>query len=169
MRTTVVPAQITTIEDKIAGNLNVTQVLLLMTPVFIGIGLYGLIPPLMNIAWYKTILTIFSALISVTLAMRIKEKLVLDWLIVYMRYTNRPAFYIYNKNDYASRVINIPNPATVEPKDREVSQKTGIKNINSPISMGDTLQFEQLIRSDTFTLKFKPIMKGGLYVAIEQI
>ena len=34
MRTTVIPAQITTVEDKIAGSLNLTQILILMIPVF---------------------------------------------------------------------------------------------------------------------------------------
>jgi hypothetical protein len=36
MRTRVIPAQITTVEDRIAGNLNLTQILLLMIPVILG-------------------------------------------------------------------------------------------------------------------------------------
>ena len=40
MRTTVVPAQVTTVEDKIAGNLGLSQLLLLTLPVFGGSALF---------------------------------------------------------------------------------------------------------------------------------
>ena len=44
MRSTVIPAQITTVEDKIAGNFNLVQILLMMAPVLIATLLYTIIP-----------------------------------------------------------------------------------------------------------------------------
>jgi hypothetical protein len=36
MRTTVIPAQITTVEDRIAANLNLTQIILLLASLFVA-------------------------------------------------------------------------------------------------------------------------------------
>ncbi len=53
MKTQVIPAQITTIEDKIAGNFSLTQILLLMFPVFWAAAVYTLLSPSLQLAWYK--------------------------------------------------------------------------------------------------------------------
>jgi hypothetical protein len=56
MRSTVIPAQITTVEDKITGNLSLTQIILLIIPVFILTILFSLVPPVMKLGIFKTIL-----------------------------------------------------------------------------------------------------------------
>jgi len=45
MKTTTVPAQVTTVEDRLAGNLSLTQLLLLVCPVFVSCLIYVVFPP----------------------------------------------------------------------------------------------------------------------------
>ena len=94
-----IPAQITTVEDKIAGSLNLTQMTLLIIPVFVFMAIYVVFAPSMQFAWYKIPLFILSGSIPPILAIRIKEKIVLTWLVILLRYNLRPAYYLFNKND----------------------------------------------------------------------
>ena len=168
MRSTVVPAQITTIEDKIAGSLNFTQVFLLILPVFVAIILYAVFPPIMLLAWYKVWLVLVVTIISVGLAVRIKEKLVLDWLIVILRFLMRPGRYIVNKNDALSHDIVLP--FTVEKLPAISLEK--VKSTKLPIAtptVGDLAKLEQLIDADKLKLQFKSSKKGGLHVAFTQV
>ena len=71
MRTTIIPAQITTVEDKVAGSLNMTQVLILMTPILWTAIVYILLMPSMNLTSLKLVLIIISTTISGILALRI--------------------------------------------------------------------------------------------------
>ena len=75
MRTTVVPAQITSVEDKIAGNLSFTQLLLLVTPLFLGISLLILLPPFGVFAVYKIIISSAVTIVCISLAIRIRGRL----------------------------------------------------------------------------------------------
>ena len=169
MRTTVIPAQITTVEDKIAGNLNITQVLLLMSPVFFGMAMYALIPPVGQIAGFKIFITILVAAICVTLAIRIKEKLILDWISVYARFSLRPAYYIFDKNDPFSRDIKAHQPVNHQVTVSSPAPTTQAVAKEFKLSVQEAASFEQLLNSDKFSLQITPIKKGGVRVAIEQI
>src|SRR5665213_4365185 len=98
MKVTVVPAQVTTVEDRIAGRLGLSQLLLLAAPIFGGSALYIILPPAMNSSAYKLVIIITLMLICSTMAIRIKGKIVLLWLIVILRYRLRPSYYVFNKN-----------------------------------------------------------------------
>ena len=74
MRQTVVPAQVTTVEDKIAGNISFKQMLLLVAPVFLGGAMYVFLPPFLGYSVYKIVLWILFALVCATLAVRIKGR-----------------------------------------------------------------------------------------------
>lgn len=106
MKARSIPAQITTVEDKIAGNLNFTQIALLMIPVFWGMTVYVLFAPSMHFAWYKLPLVIAVGITSLILSLRIKEKLILNWLLILLRYNLRPKYHIFNKNDMFLRSID---------------------------------------------------------------
>src|SRR5665213_3181374 len=93
MKVTVVPAQVTTVEDRIAGRLGLSQIMLLITPIFVGSALYAVLPPLMNSSPYKLVIIITIMLICSSLAIRIKGKILLLWLIVVLRYRLRPSYY----------------------------------------------------------------------------
>jgi len=103
MRSTVIPAQITTVEDRIAGNLTLTQILLLIAPVFISTVFYILVPTQMAFTLPKiSFISIFS-LISIMLSIRIKTRLILEWVTIISAYFLRPRIFVYNKNTFLNR------------------------------------------------------------------
>src|SRR5437868_6746891 len=99
MKTTLVPAQITTVEDKIAGSLSLSQLILLCVPIFLGGAVYALFPPFLHLTLIKTLLVVLLVITFSLFSIRIKGKILLSWLIVIGRYNLRPSYYIYNKND----------------------------------------------------------------------
>ena len=99
MKTTIVPAQVTTVEDKIAGNIGMSQLLLLITPIFIGSILFVVLPPFFSYSTYKVVLIFLLSFVCASLAIRIHGKILMYWLIVLARYNLRPKFYVFNKND----------------------------------------------------------------------
>lgn len=70
MKTTIVPAQITTVEDTIAGNLSLNQILLLASPVFLDSALFVVLPPFYHAAAYKIILLIAIAVLCALMSTR---------------------------------------------------------------------------------------------------
>ena len=72
MRSTVVPAQVTTVEDRIMGNLGFSQLALLVLPVFIAAAIFAGLPPVMHGSLYKYVASVVVALIMGFLAVRIK-------------------------------------------------------------------------------------------------
>ena len=56
MKMTVVPAQVTTVEDRIIGSLGFSQILLLVIPIFVSAGVFALVPPFMGSAIYKYVI-----------------------------------------------------------------------------------------------------------------
>jgi len=103
MKTTVVPAQITTVEDKIAGSLNFIQIILLVFSLIIGTAFYGMVPPKLHLSTLKMILMIAQFAVFGLLALRYKGRILADWLVIILRYKARPKIYIFTKNDALSR------------------------------------------------------------------
>lgn len=90
MKMTVVPAQVTTVEDRIIGSLGFSQILLLVVPIFMSAALFVLLPPFLNGAVYKYVVMGVVALICCILAVRIKGKIVALWLVTIVRYVRLP-------------------------------------------------------------------------------
>ncbi|OGH11850.1 MAG: hypothetical protein A2857_00335 [Candidatus Levybacteria bacterium RIFCSPHIGHO2_01_FULL_36_15] len=125
MRTTSIPAQITTVEDKIAGNLNLMQIILLLAPVFIGTFIYSVLPTRLQFSPYKIPLIAFTFLGFFLLSLRIKERVVLNWIIILASYWFRPHHYLYNKNDLFLRdVILTEVPKIIKRKLARTSKTT---------------------------------------------
>lgn len=105
MKLAVVPAQVTTVEDRIIGNLSPTQVLLMIVPIFIGGGLYALIPPSMDFSVLK--IAIIATLISLSsvLAIKIRGRIIATWLAILLRYYLRPRLYLLDKNSDVARTV----------------------------------------------------------------
>ncbi len=108
MRTTVIPAQITTVEDKIAGSLNLTQIMILMVPVFWTTAVYTIFSPAMHLAWYKIPVILIVLFACLILSLRIKGKVLVEWLLVLAKYYGRPKYYLFNKNDSYLRSLDLP-------------------------------------------------------------
>lgn len=170
MRTTVIPAQITTVEDKIAGSLNLTQIFILMIPIFWSAVVYILFIPFMKLTWYKLPLVLIVLFICLILSMRIKGKIVLSWLMVILRYNLRAKYYLFNKNDPYLRTMDLP---VFEKKPlklfRKSPAKKEVKRQNPNFAITDLIQLEKLITDPKYTLSFKSNKKGGLYVHFQQI
>ncbi len=164
MRTTVIPAQITTVEDKIAGNLNITQVFILMAPVFFGAGTYVFFPPFFRFAVYKILATAFVIVISLILSLRIKGKVVANWLIVLLTYNLRPRFYVFNKNDPYQREVYLPR--NVLKTNKKAVLKKGAKATSFS---KDLTRLQKYIKNPKYALSLKPNRKGGVYVALNEI
>lgn len=129
MKMTVVPAQVTTVEDRIIGNLGFSQILLQIVPVFTAAGIFTLLPPFMGGALYKYVLMGVVALLFGLLSIRIKGKILASWLVTILRYNLRPKYYLFNKNVTTSReeyYSKIPTPEI-----KESTEKKPVKSLFS--------------------------------------
>jgi hypothetical protein len=168
MKFTVVPAQVTSVEDRIAGNLSVMQMSLLALPVFGGSFLYAILPPFMGGAIYKYVLLGVLVVASSTLAIRIKGKILLSWLIVILRYNRRPSLYVYNKRSLIGReIVRAPAKSTV----KAVATKPAKKRKASLPSIGvaEAARMMKLIGGQDSDLRFEVNKKGGLCVRYTKI
>ncbi|MEX0895657.1 MAG: PrgI family protein [Patescibacteria group bacterium] len=167
MRTRIIPAQITTVEDKIAGNLNFTQLLLLIAPVFLGTVSYALVAPVMQLAWYKIAFFVLSVVACGGLALRIKDRLVLHWLITLARYNLRPRYYVFTKADNTFRKLYVPlfkRKVVKKEQNNHFSQK---KHLGLNLNTKDLVAFEYLVSRHKVAPRFILSKKGGLDVVIE--
>jgi len=166
MRTTVIPAQITTVEDKIAGNLSVTQILILMIPVFLGTGIYCFMPPIMNFAIYKLTLVVLTTLFALILSLRIKGKIVLSWVLMLLTFNLRPKYYLYNKNDTYQRELFLTK-APLKKQAKAIVKKE-VKQDSIEFTR-DFARIERYLKNPKYALSLKPKRTGGIYVALNEI
>lgn len=166
MMTRAIPAQITTVEDRIAGNLNLTQIVLLMIPIFCLMVVYAILPKVMQLSLYKIPFVVLVTIICLTLALRIKGKVVLHWLVVLFKYNVRPRYYIYDKNESYLRDIVLP---VLKVRQSKASAKV-VEVEKSKVKMPfiDLVHLDQLVSDPALSFSFKPRREGGLNVAIEQ-
>ena len=166
MKTTVVPAQVTTVEDKIAGNLNFTQLLLLTTPVFLSGALFAFLPSFMNMTSYKIVICAVLVFVFASLAIRIKGKILLVWISIISRYNLRPRYYIFDKNsshlrEHKQSMIEAEAPAAVA----KTTRRRPLINIPTP----SVVRIEDVIADPRAKFHLKVNKKGGLGVYIQEI
>jgi len=174
MRATTIPAQITTVEDKIAGNLNMTQVTLLGVPIIFAAIVYTAFPPVFRFAWYKFPLVLVVVIIMVVLSLRIRGKVVINWLLVVLKYNVRPRYFVFNKNDEYLREMILPQ---AEVKTRKSFLPAFLKNRKKlqngipakSFDIKDLMKLKDFIHNPNYTFAFKINEKGGINVALEQI
>lgn len=162
MRTRVIPAQITTVEDKIVGNLNFMQAGLIMLPILYATVSYIFFPPVMSFGAYKFASTIIVTFVCIVMSLRIKGKIVANWLVVISRYRSRPRRYVYNKNDIFMRSIYMPS----------IQRKTNhkVKPVVEPLSKKDLkeVHFADMVTLDDVSIAYQVDKKGGLRVALQK-
>jgi len=167
MKTTVVPAQVTTIEDKIMGSLGFSQLLLLIVPIFIGAGVYVMLPPFMSGSVYKYvaigIVTVFCCL----LAIRIKDKIIAQWLVVILRYNLRPKFYLFNKNSNAFREQHAAPPHEPDESSQSIQPKT--YSVGPRLQLHETARVLATIDNPASKFRFETTKKGGLHVRLTEV
>lgn len=167
MKTTVVPAQVTTVEDKIAGNLNFTQLLLMTTPVFLSGAIFAFVPPFLRLRSYKVIICTLLTLVCLTLAIRIKGKILLLWISIIGRYNIRPRYYLYNKNDSYLRHEPITRHEAVPVKAEPTIEKDTVLLKDVPLT--ELVRLEDAVADPRAKFHFKTTKKGGLRVYIQEI
>lgn len=113
-----VPTQITTVEDKLVSSFTIRQFMLLAVPIAFFILILVLMPPRADIVAYKVIASGFVAFIAMPLAIKIRGKLLLDWLFIAFRYMSRPQYYVYDKNtSYLRDMGEKPKKVAAESKE----------------------------------------------------
>lgn len=166
MRTTVVPAQVTTVEDRIAGNFTLPQIVLLVIPLVIGVGIYAQITPRMHFNVLKLTLIVIQYAVFGALALRINGKIVADWLIIYSRYSTRPRRYIFTKNDLIHREI-VTEKKVINTQKLKTNTSEN-KNTDKPLTFLEQLNLKKIFDNDDLTISFKPSKKGGMDVLLKQ-
>ena len=164
MRSTVVPAQITTVEDRIAGNLTFTQIIMFVIPLVTSTTVYVLIPPQSQLGLFKLVLICIQILIFGILAIRIRGKILADWLIIYIKFKIRPRVYIFTKNDLNTReFINIENKKPPINK-KQSNKKRNSLTLSPPLP--DQSKIDDLITNPRLKFRFGLSKKGGIDVRV---
>lgn len=167
MKSTVVPAQITTVEDKIAGNLSLSQLLLLVTPAFIGCAIYVILPPFLDMAAYKAVLMAIVLTAFALLAIRIKDKILLQWALIILRYNVRPRYHVFDKNSSHLRDVARTKP---EETVKEPLAAKEVKHVQLPqLSTADAVMLEGIIANPKANLRFMTDKKGALNVRFNEV
>jgi hypothetical protein len=168
MKIAVVPAQITTVEDRIIGSMGFSQVLLLVVPIFVSAGLYAILPPIMGNAPYKYIAILVITLICAVLAIRIKGKIIANWLITIIRYNVRPRYYLFNKNTVALREnydqVSQTKTATSKTKTKQRTRVSLPK-----LDAMEAARVLATIENPAARLQFETTKKGGLHVRLTEV
>lgn len=167
MKSTTVPAQVTTVEDKIAGNLNLAQLLLLAASVFGGFALYIVVPPMMHFSILKVLLCLAIMLVFASLAIKIRGRILALWIGTILRYNLRPRYYIYNKND--SYLRQPEEVKKTEKKAKTIIEKEATAHRILDIPMTKLVQLETAMADPTAQLAFEANKKGNLHVRITEI
>jgi hypothetical protein len=166
MRSTVVPAQVTTVEDKIAGRLGLSQILLLTIPIFGGSAAFVILPPFFNYAIYKIALIIILVIASGILAIRIKGKILLTWISIAISYNLRPQYYVFNKNTDHLRYEKFYGKLDSAAKDD--GQAALECDVASPLSVADRIVAERIIENPDSNVHYKTDRRGRIRVYVTE-
>lgn len=167
MRQTVIPAQVTTVEDRIMGNLGFSQIALLVLPIFIGAGLFVILPPFMHGSFYKYVVVVAIGLLFGLLAIRVKGRIILLWLVTILRYNLRPTYYIFNKNVSTHREQYIAKQSKV---DKQATQKPKQEPTKLPkLAFHDAAYALNVLHEPNRNVRFEMNKKGGLHVRLTEI
>ncbi|MEP7167451.1 MAG: hypothetical protein ABI758_05730 [Candidatus Woesebacteria bacterium] len=150
MRTTNIPAQITTVQDTIAGNLNLTQLILIVLSLFLNTFIYALLPTRLAFTLYKIPFMGIVFVICVGLSFRIKQRIVLEWLGIFATYSLRPHLYVVNKNTDSFRSIVHPTQRTEKSQAEKVSP-----SIVKTKSISSFIDYTSLIRNPSLNIRLK--------------
>lgn len=167
MRTTVVPAQITSVEDKIAGSLSFSQLMLLIVPLFLSVAIYTCLPPFGGFHIYKVVIASLFTIVCLLLAIRIKGRLIAEWLAIRMRYNARPLHHVFDKNTSYARPKVKKTEKQPELKEPEIEKKPLFEP--TLLQPKEQLAFETTTANPKADFHFTVDKKGALNVRIKKI
>ena len=161
MKSTIVPAQVTTTEDKIIGSISVSQLVLLIAPIFIGGMFYVVFPPVIKYALYKLIVLGLLFVLFGSMAIRIRGKLIIQWLIIFKKYNLRPRYFIFDKNTSYLRSVDVISDASLK-VDEEIEENIVLEN---EVNYVDSKTILGLV-NPRISLRLRK--KGGFYVTFSK-
>lgn len=166
MKITVVPAQVTTAEDRIMGSLSLSQLMIVLLPIFIGAALFAMFPPVMSSAAYKYILISILAVACLTMSIRIKGKIIAFWIVMILRYNLRPKYYLFNKNVATLRADYIEvKPDEYKKESAASDSKVAIPRLGTP----EVIRVLTAIENPASNLRFETTKKGSLHVRLTKV
>jgi hypothetical protein len=163
MKTSVVPAQITTVEDKIAGNMTFAQILFLVIPLILGTIVYIFVPPGSHLNIMKAVIIGFQFFAFGLLAVRIKGQTIADKILIFLRYSLRPHLYVFTKNDLATRDVVLIEKT--KKKTRTKKNITKDKNDTRVRSKIDKSLMSQVLTDPSLMVRLELGKKGGIDVS----
>jgi hypothetical protein len=167
MKRSIVPAQITTVEDHIFGGLSPHQLVLVLSPLCIGFLAYAVLPPNLHLSLYKIILVVVLEALGAALSVRVKDKILLLWIVIILRYNLRPRYYVYNKNDaYLRDMVWSGVEATETTKSAQ--PKTIVPELPK-LPLADVVRVRAIIDDPRSKLRFDTGKDGRLRVFIQEI
>lgn len=167
MRVSIVPAQITTVEDKIAGNVSVQQAMLIGVPILFGFIIALLFPPSGQFVAYKIVIVIILFVLFGSLAIRIKDRIIMQWLKLFAIYCARPLHYVYDKNSTYLRDVEIVEAMPEETAATQPVKKPVITTSN--VSPKEFVRLERFATDARAGMKFEVGKKGELNVHITEV
>lgn len=168
MKMTVVPAQVTTVEDRIIGSLGFSQILLLVIPIFVAAGVFVIFPPFIGGALYKYVIMGIVAMIFCVLAIRIKGKILASWLVTITRYNARPKYYLFNKNTESLRETY---PIKKEPRkpQKATATKAQKRPMQPQLDIPATAKVLATLENPDARFRIETSKKGGFHARLTKI
>jgi hypothetical protein len=168
MKTALVPAQITTVEDKIVAGMTAYQLVLVVAPLCAGFLAYAALPPNLHMALYKIGVVAVLEVVGLALSIQIRGRMVARWLVMILRYNARPRYYVYNKNDAYLRVISGHSDTTAT--DLELKEKVTPNVKTKPeLTVAQMVQAESIMADPRAKLRFVKGKDGKLNAVINEI
>jgi hypothetical protein len=166
MKRSVVPAQITTVEDHIFGGLAPHQLVLMLSPLCFGFLMYAVAPPNFRLTLYKVGIAVVLEIVGATLSIRIKDKIVLLWLITILKYNLRPRYYLYNKNDAFLRAATVDEPEKAAKKEKALAAT--VPKLPT-LALPDAVRVREIMTDPRADLRYITRKDGKLNVVIQEI
>ena len=128
--------------------------------------MYAVAPPNFHLTLYKIGIAVVLEIVGATLSIRIKDKIVLLWLITVLKYNLRPRYYLYNKNDTFMR------PAIVDEPEK-AAEKAAVPAAAAPkvptLALHDALRVREIMADPRANLQYIARKDGKLNVVIQEI
>lgn len=138
MKTSIVPAEITTLEDSITAKLSLTQVIILVCPIILSTLIFSLVPPFFKLSLIKILIVLIVGLPILVLAIKFKSRLIFFWLILLAKYYLNPQYYFLSVSS-----SNYCQAKEEEAKNTNLDHKAQLKDLQTK-DLPITIEYDDL-------------------------
>jgi hypothetical protein len=170
MKSIIIPAQVTTVEDKIIGNIGMLQLTLIFAPMMLGGLLYAGLTPRLHFAIYKIFIMIVLETIGAISAIRVKDHILLIWATYIASYLLRPRLYLYTtpaapQDD--KTVIGTETSSSIA-RSHAVAAGRPAQQPFAVITPEERIAVSEYLSNSDIEILFKTTKQGGSYVAFSE-